>query len=207
MQETNKKIKDGMTCVGRVVKRSFDFIGALVGLILTSPAILVIYILQKTESRGSVFFKQERVGKGGKPFFIYKFRTMKIDAEEDGPQLAAENDKRLTCVGKVLRAHHLDELPQLWNVLKGEMSFVGYRPERQFFIDMICEKRPDYIELYQCQPGVTSRATLYNGYTDTIEKMITRLDMDLDYIRSRSVWMDIKIIAETLWSVIAGKKF
>ena len=207
MENGKTKIKDGMSPVGRAVKRGFDFVGALLGLIVTSPVMLVVYILQKRESRGPVLFKQERIGKGGKPFKIVKFRTMKINAEEDGPQLAAEEDKRLTCIGKVLRAHHLDELPQLWNVLVGDMSFVGYRPERQFFIDQIMEHRPDYTDLYICRPGVTSDATLHNGYTDTMEKMITRLDMDLDYIRNRSVWMDIKIICETLGSVVGGKKF
>lgn len=207
MKKNETKIEDGMTLGGRIVKRSFDFVGALVGLVVMSPVMVFIYFLQRIESRGAVFFKQERIGRGGRPFNIYKFRTMKINAEEDGPQLAAENDKRLTCIGKILRAHHLDELPQLWNVLKGDMSFVGYRPERQYFIDMIREQRPDYDELFICQPGVTSEATLYNGYTDTMEKMITRLDMDLEYIRKRSVWVDVKIIGATVWNVVGGKKF
>lgn len=202
-----KKIKDGMNLFERGVKRTFDIIGALLGLILMSPVMLVIYIMQKVESKGPVFFKQERIGKSGKKFYIIKFRTMKINAEDDGPQLASQNDDRLTSIGKFLRAHHLDEMPQMWNVLIGDMSFVGYRPEREFFIKQIVELRPDYEELYISRPGVTSDATLHNGYTDTMEKMIRRLDMDLEYLQHRNLWVDMKIIAETISSILGGKKF
>lgn len=202
-----KKIKDGMNLFERGVKRTFDIIGALLGLILMSPVMLVIYIMQKVESKGPVFFKQERIGKSGKKFYIIKFRTMKMNAEDDGPQLASQNDDRLTSIGKFLRAHHLDEMPQMWNVLIGDMSFVGYRPEREFFIKQIVELRPDYEELYISRPGVTSDATLHNGYTDTMEKMIRRLDMDLEYLQHRNLWVDMKIIAETISSILGGKKF
>lgn len=202
-----KKIKDGMNLFERGVKRTFDIIGALLGLILMSPVMLVIYIMQKVESKGPVFFKQERIGKSGKKFYIIKFRTMKINAEDDGPQLASQNDDRLTSIGKFLRAHHLDEMPQMWNVLIGDMSFVGYRPEREFFIKQIVELRSDYEELYISRPGVTSDATLHNGYTDTMEKMIRRLDMDLEYLQHRNLWVDMKIIAETISSILGGKKF
>ena len=132
---------------------------------------------------------------------------MKTTAEDEGPQLAHEHDDRLTEVGKFLRLHHLDELPQLVNVLKGEMSFVGYRPEREYFINQIMEIRPDYVNLYMSRPGVTANATLHNGYTDTMDKMIIRLDMDLEYLKNRSLWEDAKIIGETLCSVAGGKKF
>ena len=151
---------------------------------------------------GPVIYSQERIGKGGKPFKIYKFRTMVVDAEKDGvPQLEQEDDPRLTEFGKTLRRHHLDELPQIWNVLKGDMSFVGYRPERQFFIDKIMEKNPDYKLLYLSAPGVTSQATIENGYTDTLEKMLKRLDMDLDYLRNRNLWLDAKIILKTVFNI------
>ena len=131
---------DGMNAVERFLKRTGDILGALIGLVVLSPLILVVYIMQKAEGKGPAFFKQERIGLGGKPFYIYKFRTMVVDAEESGaPQLAVKEDKRLTKVGKFLREHHLDELPQLWNVLIGDMSFVGYRPERKYFIDKIME--------------------------------------------------------------------
>ncbi|MCQ2095943.1 MAG: sugar transferase [Bacteroidaceae bacterium] len=200
-------IKDGMNSLERGVKRTFDIVGALLGLIITSPVFLIITIMQKREGEGPVLFRQERIGKCGKPFIIYKFRTMRTEAEANGPQLAQEEDDRLTELGKRLRAHHLDELPQIWNVLKGDMSFVGYRPERAYFIKKIMEVRPDYAELYACRPGVTSDATLHNGYTDTMEKMVKRLDMDLNYLKTRSLWVDIKIIAETFCSIIGGKLF
>jgi lipopolysaccharide/colanic/teichoic acid biosynthesis glycosyltransferase len=198
---------DGMCRFERILKRFGDCLGAFFGLILLSPVFLLIYIMQKIEGEGPAIFSQERIGKGGKPFLIYKFRTMKVEAEKEGvPLLAQKEDVRLTKVGKFLREHHLDELPQLWNVFVGEMSFVGYRPERQYFIDKIIEQNPDYTLLYVSRPGVTSNATLYNGYTDTMEKMLRRLDMDLDYLRNRTLLLDLKIILATVFSVGGGKK-
>lgn len=204
---SNKNI-DGMNTFERALKRMGDCLGAFLGLLFLSPMFLVIYIMQKIEGEGPAIFKQERIGKGGKPFYILKFRTMKVEAEKEGvPQLAQKEDDRLTKVGKFLREHHLDELPQLWNVFVGEMSFVGYRPERKYFIDKIMEHNPDYALLYVSRPGVTSNATLYNGYTDTMDKMLRRLDMDLDYLRNRTIALDLKIIFETAFSVGGGKKF
>ncbi len=191
-----------------MVKRSLDIAFSAVGLVLFSPLFIAIYVALKVSCPGAAIYRQERIGRAGKPFYIYKFRTMVENTEEDGiPQLAEENDSRLTKVGKFLREHHLDELPQLWNVLKGDMSFVGYRPERQYFIDKIMELRPDYAELYRIRPGITSYATLYNGYTNTMEKMIRRLDMDLDYLHNMSLIEDAKILINTFLSIVAGKKF
>mgnify|MGYP003489207090 FL=1 len=193
---------DGMNGLERALKRMGDVVGAIFLMIVLSPAFLYIYIRQKWNASGPVIYSQERIGKRGKPFRIYKFRTMVVNAEKDGvPQLEQENDPRLTEFGKVLREHHLDELPQIWNVLKGEMSFVGYRPERQFFIDKIMERNPDYQLLYQSVPGVTSMATIQNGYTDTMDKMLRRLDMDLDYLKHRSLWVDAQIIFKTLFNI------
>lgn len=198
---------DNMNAMQRALKRVGDVLGSLIGLILTSPIFLVIYIAQRWEGKGPVIFSQERLGKGGMPFKIYKFRTMIVGAEEDDcPQLAQRNDSRLTQVGKFLREHHLDELPQLWNVLKGDMSFVGYRPERKFYIDQIMQVNPDYKLLFCSRPGVTSYATVHNGYTDTMEKMLRRLDMDLDYLRTRTLALDLGIIFETLVNIGGGKK-
>lgn len=175
---------------------------------MLSPLYLIIYIGQKISYNGPAIYKQERIGRGGKPFLIYKFRTMVINNELDGiPQLAEVDDERLTRFGKFLRNHHLDELPQLWNVLKGDMSFVGPRPERKYFIDQIMEKDPRYELLYQIRPGVTSYATLYNGYTDTMEKMLRRLDLDLYYLENRSWWFDQKILLLTFMNIVFGKKF
>ena len=193
-----------------VFKRIFDVLLALGSLVLFAPVMLIIYVLIKKEDPdGDVIYAQERVGLNGKPFKLYKFRSMHMDAEAlNTPQLyAGEDDPRLTKVGKFIRAHHLDEFPQLWNVLKGDMSFVGPRPERQYYIDQIMQHNPDYVKLYVLRPGLFSYATLYNGYTDTMEKMLKRLEYDLQYLEDYSFWTDIKIIYLTSISIIFGKKF
>lgn len=193
-----------------LIKRLFDFFLALGSLVVFAPVMLIIYIaIKREEPDGDVIYAQERIGKNGKPFKLYKFRSMRMDAESMGaPQLfAGDDDPRLTKVGAFIRAHHIDEFPQLWNVVKGEMSFVGPRPERQFYIDQIMEHNPDYAKLYALRPGLFSYATLYNGYTDTMEKMLKRLDYDLQYLRDQSLWTDIKIIYLTSISIIFGKKF
>ena len=162
----------------------------------------------RCEDGGPAIFKQERIGRFGRPFNIYKFRSMTVDAEKNGPQLFShKKDKRLTHIGKFLRKHHLDELPQLWNVICGDMSFIGPRPERKFYIDQIMERDPRYKNLYQIRPGVTSYATLYNGYTDTMEKMLRRLDMDLYYLEHRSWWFDARILGKTFFKIIFGRVF
>lgn len=194
--------------MNNTIKRLFDIACATIGLLVLSPLYLIIYIALKMTTPGPAFFNQERIGKGGKPFNIYKFRTMIVEGEPDGtPQLAEPDDERLTEVGKFLRNHHLDELPQLWNVLKGDMSFIGPRPERQYFINQIMEVDPRYAELYKIRPGVTSYATLYNGYTDTLEKMLRRLELDLYYLEHRSWWFDLQILSKTFLSIAFGKKF
>ena len=158
------------------------------------------------QGRGSVIYRQERIGLNGKAFNILKFRTMIECAEKNGPQLEIANDPRLTIVGKFLRKHHLDELPQLFNVLTGDMSLVGYRPERQFFIEQIMEKDSRYECLYQMRPGLTSEATLYNGYTNSIEKMLERLNMDLRYLERGTLKTDLKIIFSTIKLIVLGDK-
>lgn len=198
-----------MNTFERIIKRAFDFTLALVSLIFFSPLIALIALLIKWEdSKGDVIYRQERIGYKGKPFTLYKFRSMRMDAEAGNrPQLFTDGDSRLTKVGAFIRAHHLDEFPQLWNVIKGEMSFVGPRPERQFFIDQIMERNHDYVRLYAVRPGLFSYATLYNGYTDTIEKMLERLRLDLKYLDNYSLFTDVKIIFLTAFSIIFGKKF
>ena len=197
-----------MTLLGYAFKRGFDNVLSALLLIVFSPLIglcaLAIYI----EDGKPVIYRQERIGKNGKPFNILKFRSMRMDAEQGGPALCGgASDDRLTKVGRFLRQHHLDELPQLWNVLRGDMSFIGYRPERQYYIDQIMERNPRYRYLFQIRPGVTSYATLYNGYTDTLEKMLTRLDLDLYYLRNHSVLFDAKVLGLTFLRIIGGKKF
>ena len=196
--------EDRMNATERAVKRGLDVVCSALALVVLSPVFLLISLLLRCQRGGSVFYSQERIGRGGRPFRIYKFRTMSEEAEEEGPQLMAEADDSLsTPVERFLRRRHLDELPQLWNVLKGDMSIVGYRPERQFFIDQIMQLRPDYALLYAIRPGLTSEATIFNGYTDTMDKMIRRLDMDLRYLRNRTLWLDLKICLLTLGRLFA----
>ena len=202
------ELSDPMSAAGRFFKRSFDLLASGVLLLLFSPLILICSLIVLIEDGRPVIYRQERIGRGGKAFDILKFRTMRLDAEAVGPKLySGDKDPRLTRSGHFLRRHHLDELPQLWNVLRGDMSFIGYRPERQFYIDQIMARNPRYRFLYQIRPGVTSYATLYNGYTDTLEKMLTRLDMDLYYLRNHSLWFDMRILGLTFLRIIGGKKF
>ena len=197
-----------MNIIQKIAKRTLDIVISAITLVVFSPLFLYCYIMVRKEDGGTAIFSQERIGLHGKPFFIYKFRSMKMNAEEDEPLLFSQNnDERLTRIGKTLREHHLDELPQLWNGLKGDMSFVGPRPERKFYIDQIMKHNPDYVKLYQIRPGVTSYATLYNGYTDTMEKMLRRLDLDLYYLDHNSLLFDMKILWMTFTSIVFGKKF
>ena len=208
IEKDDHYIPDGMNGFERNIKRMVDCLAALVALIVFSPLFLICYIAVKLEDGGPAIFKQERIGRFGRPFYIYKFRSMKIDAEKDGPALyAGENDDRMTKVGKFLREHHLDELPQLWNVFCGQMAFIGPRPEREFYFKQIMERDPRYRYLFQIRPGVTSYATLYNGYTDTIEKMLRRLRYDLFYLEHRSWAFDFKILWMTFFRIVFGKKF
>ena len=193
---------------GDVLKRLTDIVLSTASIVVFLPLFVVCYLLIRLEDGGPAIFKQERIGRGGRPFNIYKFRSMVVDAEKNGEKLFQhENDNRMTRVGKFLRDHHLDELPQLWNVLRGDMAFVGYRPERQYYIDKIMQRDPRYKLLYQIRPGVTSYATLHNGYTDTIDKMLRRLELDLYYLDHRGWWKDMKILAMTFLSIVLGKRF
>ena len=207
MERNFTYVYDGMNAFEKEVKRLLDFLLASLCIIIFSPLFLACYIAVKRNHDGPVIFKQERIGRFGRPFYIYKFRSMRTDAESDGPHLCSDNrDKRLTKTGRFLRSHHLDELPQLWNIFTGDMAFIGPRPEREHYINMIMEKDPRYQCLYQIRPGITSMATLYNGYTDTLEKMLKRLEMDLDYLEHRSWWLDAKILGLTFLKIVFGKK-
>ena len=210
IQQTTLDIEltDGMSGTERAVKRAFDIVAALFCLLLLSPLMLLIAVSLKIKDRGPVLFRQERIGYGAQPFYILKFRTMRTDTESDGrPQLAQTDDERLIPLGRFLRTHHLDELPQLVNILRGEMSFVGPRPERRYFSDQITAQNSDYRYIYRMRPGATSKATIYNGYTDTMEKMLVRLQMDLDYYQQRSLALDARILWTTFKYVLFGKNF
>lgn len=205
----NDFIPDGMNSFERNLKRLVDLVLSAMLIVIFSPLFLICSIAVKIGGGpGPVLFRQERIGRFGRPFDILKFRTMRQDAEAAGPQLySGDDDPRLTKVGKFLRQHHLDELPQLFNVFCGQMAFIGWRPERKYYIDKIMEVDPRYYYLYQIRPGVTSYATLRNGYTDSMDKMIRRLEFDLYYLRHRSAWFDIKILWLTFVNIVFGKKF
>lgn len=199
---------DAMGKVQRCIKRGFDLVAAFAGIVVCSPVFLIISLLITYQGNGPVFFRQIRIGYKGRPFAIFKFRTMSSVVEEEGPQLVAGCDEtNSTRLEQFLRGHHLDELPQLWNVLRGDMSFVGPRPERKFFIDKIMEQTDRYRLIYLMRPGLTSEATLYNGYTDTMEKMLRRMEMDIHYLKHRTLRLDLYIILKTILNIATGKKF
>lgn len=195
-----------MTDAELCIKRAFDIVASALGLILLSPLFALIALQVKLSSRGPVFYSQERIGLYGLPFHIYKFRTMVTDAEADGvPQITHDNDPRITKIGHWLRKYRLDELPQLWNILCGEMSIVGPRPERPYFIEQIMKEAPYYCLLYKVRPGLTSWGPIRVGYTDTTEKMIERLNCDIVYVENMSLLLDLKILFFTTGVIIKGK--
>ena len=191
----------------RIAKRAMDIVLSAAALAVLWPLLLLIALAVVIDDPGPVFYRQVRIGRGGKPFRIFKFRTMVTDADKKGLAITVGRDSRITRVGAILRKTKLDELAQLLNVLAGQMSFVGPRPERRFFVDKIMYINPAYALLYQLRPGLFSAATLYNGYTDTMEKMLRRLEYDLYYLGHRSWWFDFKVLFNTFCSIVFGKKF
>jgi exopolysaccharide biosynthesis polyprenyl glycosylphosphotransferase len=186
------------------IKRAVDLLLSIVALILLTPVLISIAVAVKLSSKGPVFYSQERIGKNGNPFQIYKFRSMCVDAEKNGPQLSSTKDNRITPVGKFLRKTRLDELPQFWNVVKGDMALVGPRPERQFFIDQISQVNPHYHKLHRIRPGITSWGQVKYGYAENVEEMVQRLKFDLLYLENMSLAMDIKILFYTVVIMLKG---
>ncbi|MCJ7448443.1 MAG: sugar transferase [Bacteroidales bacterium] len=174
-------------------------------LILLSPLLLLLAALIWISGRGPVIYSQDRIGKNGKPFVIYKFRSMKFDAESVKPLLSGINEERITRIGRFLRKYRIDEIPNFINVIKGDMSVVGPRPERQFFIDQIVIRNPDFNELLRVKPGITSWGQVKYGYASDVDEMLQRLEYDLYYIKNRSLWFDVKIILHTLGTILKGK--
>ena len=188
------------------IKRAFDVVTSAAGMIILSPLLALIALQVKCSSKGPVLYSQERIGLYGIPFRIYKFRTMIDHAESDGvPHLTKDKDPRITGVGRWLRKYRLDELPQLWNILRGDMSIVGPRPERPYFIEQIMAEAPYYCLIYKVRPGLTSWGPIRVGYTDTMEKMIERLNSDVVYVENMSLLLDLKILFYTIGVIIHGK--
>ena len=196
----------GLSDCELILKRTFDVCFSLFVLIFLSPLFLSAALAIRLSSNGPIFYKQQRIGYRNIPFNIIKFRTMIVDSEPDGiPQLTKDNDLRITKIGKFLRKYRIDEIPQFWNVIKGEMSIVGPRPEREYFINQIMQKAPYYALLHQIRPGITSMGMVKYGYASTIDEMLERLKFDIIYIENMSLVTDMKIIIYTIKTVITGK--
>jgi len=198
-------IREGFDASTKIIKRGFDICFSMLVLVIGAPLYLLIALITKLTSKGPVFYKQERVGINGRPFYIYKYRSMTVDAEKNGPQLSKDNDPRITKWGQIMRKTRLDELPQFWNVLKGDMSVVGPRPERHHFIQQIVEKAPGYQLLLSIKPGITSIGQVYYGYAENVDQMCQRMLFDLRYLNEVNIRTDIGIILQTVKVMFQGK--
>jgi lipopolysaccharide/colanic/teichoic acid biosynthesis glycosyltransferase len=188
-----------------VVKQVFDYLVSFLFLLITSPFLLLLFLLIKISGKGPFIYTQDRIGINGKPFLIFKIRTMVYDSEGKEPLLSGNHDERITRIGKFLRKHRIDEIPNFINVLTGDMSIVGPRPERRFFIDQIVKLAPQYTQLQKIKPGITSWGQVRFGYASNVDEMIRRLEFDLHYLEHRSLVFDLKILLQTIVIIFRGK--
>ena len=186
------------------LKRFMDVSISTIAIAILSPIYLILSLLVKFSSKGPIIYKQERIGLNGDPFFIYKFRSMFKNSENNGPQLSSQHDKRITPIGKIMRKSRLDEIPQFFNVIKGEMSLVGPRPERQHYINLILEQAPHYKHIKKVKPGITSWGQVKYGYAENVDEMISRLKFDLLYVENMSLLLDFKILFYTIIIMLKG---
>ncbi|HUX96704.1 MAG TPA: sugar transferase [Bacteroidales bacterium] len=189
----------------RIVKTSCDYIFAAICLIVLSPLAIILCILVFTTGGGPVIYSQKRSGRNGKTFMLYKFRSLRHGANEDIDLIADKNDLRITRIGKIMRRYKLDEIPNFLNVLRGEMSVVGPRPEQEYYIEKIIRRAPEYSDLLKLKPGVTSWGEVKYGYASNLDQMVERLEYDLYYLEHRSLMFDLKIIFETIGIVLRGR--
>jgi exopolysaccharide biosynthesis polyprenyl glycosylphosphotransferase len=189
----------------KTLKRGIDIFSAIFALLLLSPLLIITAIIIVLTSKGPILYSHERIGLNGKPFRIFKFRSMVKNAEQNGPALSSKTDSRITPFGKFMRRTRIDEIPNFVNVLKGEMSLVGPRPERQFFIDQIVEKAPHYKHLHKIKPGITSWGQVKYGYAENVTQMVERLKYDIIYLENMSLFVDFKILIYTVLIVLQGR--
>ncbi|WP_339757419.1 sugar transferase [Algoriphagus aquimarinus] len=201
----SQTMNQGIEITTIIAKRAFDILFSATAILAGLPVLIALALITKLTSQGPVFYRQERIGRNGQPFQILKFRSMIVDSEVNGPQLTTDNDPRITKWGNFMRKTHLDELPQFFNVLMGDMSVVGPRPERAFFIHQIVARQPRYIQLLTLRPGITSIGQVDYGYAETVEEMCQRVRLDLKYLTQVNLFTDLKIIASTIMTMINKK--
>ncbi|UZD22006.1 sugar transferase [Algoriphagus halophytocola] len=201
----SQRVNEGIEVTTRFAKRTFDILFSSLAILTGLPVFLTLMAITKLTSKGPVFYKQERIGRNGQPFYILKFRSMIVDSEVNGPQLTTDNDPRITKWGNFMRKTHLDELPQFFNVLMGDMSVVGPRPERAHFIQQIVAKQPSYMQLLTIRPGITSIGQVDYGYAETVEEMCQRMMLDLKYLSQVNLLTDLKVIGQTVMTMINKK--
>ncbi|WPR74583.1 sugar transferase [Algoriphagus sp. NG3] len=201
----SQKMNEGIELTTRFAKRSFDILFSSLAILTGLPVFIALIVITKLTSKGPVFYKQERIGRNGQPFQILKFRSMIVDSEVNGPQLTKDNDPRITKWGNFMRKTHLDELPQFFNVLMGDMSVVGPRPERAHFIQQIVARQPVYTQLLTIRPGITSIGQVDYGYAETVEEMCQRMYLDLKYLGQVNLLTDLKVIGQTIMTMVNKK--